>query len=268
MSDTKPVLKNALLTACSLATVIADATFTDAKSGLNHNPLKREGGLVLANTETVNWMLMISHGPEAKSPWSTPNGSTTLITPTGTFDVRAGSDVKPKVKQPVLVDSALTVINKADLLDMSHPVNQDHVSGKKKYSLALMRETGKYTVVYANGSEPSSTWMVATTGVSVGAMTGTAPTYDGHKPKAFNPIVLGNGYPTVTLEVMSDIDSALNAGDGTAVNFKRTGSIVSVYQASDGAYQGLYTPVGSSPASGWRPVLEVGVADANDVVPA
>lgn len=268
ITDVKPKLKTALLTANSLATISVDTDLTDALSGLNHNPLKNEGGIVLAATSTYNYVLFAAHGFEAKSGWSQANGSSTVVTPAGTFATRIGSDVKPKVKKPILLDTELTVVSKDELLDMGSAINTEHISGKRKYSLALMRDGATYTVVYATGSTAASTWNNASTLVSVGAMTGTAVGVAGHKPKAVAPLVLGNGYPVIDTAIVSDAASVLNAGDGTAVNFKRVGSVIAVYDESGDAFVGLYTPVGSTPTSGWRNILSAASGATTDIVPS
>lgn len=225
MSDSKPKFIEPFAHR-TVFPIVTSADLADATSGVNTDlggGVKARGSMVMAIVGAGRYVYA-AEGPKPTDAWKRLDTGADVV-PTGTPNAGGiAGDVKPKYVQPIVGGLEMPIVQEADLIDQSHPVNRADLSGKRITAVVIVeRADGAWEWVTALGADDNSEWKG---NVNKYTPVGGSQPVDGHKPVAYGE------YPvcpylevTVTAE-LADIDDVKNAGDGV-YNGKVAGSLIS-----------------------------------------
>lgn len=255
--------------------VVTGAQLVGPTSGVNHNPAKQLGSMVIAldlETSDTGYTLCMSGGSDTLTPWYPMTGAEGKQPTAWPRTPRAQSDSKPLVVSPVTGDSSFPIVEMADLLNMGHPVNDWRFSGKTKFGMVIVNDGGAVKIAYATGENVDDKWNYVG-GAAVGSMTGSAPEPSSKlqpsvkelKPTLKVSVLVCTGIPVYESTELTDVSSTLNTSGTTAAPAKLYKSVVASTEDGD-TLDGLYMADSYLPEGAWCNITVAG--NASDVTPA
>lgn len=254
---------------------VTGAQLAEPTSGVNHNPAKQLGSMVIAldlDTSDTGYTLCMSGGSDTLSKWYPMTGEAGKQPTEWPRTRRSHSDSKPLVVAPITGEASFPIVDVADLLNMGHPVNDWRFSGKTKFGMVIVNDDGSFKVAYATGENVADQWNYVG-GASVGGMTGSAPepsskvqpSVKDMKPTLKGSVLVCTGIPVYESTELTDVSSTLNTSGTTAAPAKLYQSVVASTEDGD-TLSGLYMADSYLPESAWRIITVAG--NASDVTPA